>query len=89
MKTIRSKKNSMLKYVVFEEKFYSEEVGEYIGYGIICYNEFGQEVERIEDISLDKKFVRNLARKFNKFSLSAVHFMDAVLDAIDWILNPN
>ena len=83
MKTNCSKKDSKIRYTIFEEKYYSEEVGEYIGYGIMCSDICGREIERIEDISLDQFFVKDLADKFNRYSLSPIHFVDAVIDAIE------
>ena len=83
MKTNCSNKNSKVRYIIFEEKYYSEEVGEYIGYGIKCSDACGREIERIEDISLDYDFVKDLADNFNTHSLSPIHFIDAVIDAIE------
>lgn len=83
MKRNCSKKNSKFIYSVFEEKYYSEEVGEYIGYGIMCSDICSREIESIEDISIDQFFVKDLADKFNRYSLSPIHFVDAVIDAIE------
>ena len=70
------------QYEIIKETAQNEDIGEYETYGIKCLSHDGS-IKIISDISTDKKFVFNLVNKFNELDLDIIHFMDAVLDAIN------
>ncbi|MBE6901237.1 MAG: hypothetical protein E7478_02065 [Ruminococcaceae bacterium] len=65
-------------YSVIEQKCRTEELGEYITYGIqaVCCGES----QLISDITTDKAQAESMAECFNKNRLSLIHFPEVVED---------
>ena len=69
-------------YTVIAEALYSEDIGDYISYGISVHTE-GREVERISDISDEQELVKGLAELCNREGLDVIHFRDVVEDFLN------
>ena len=69
------------KYTLREDFMFEEEVGSYIGYGITCTSDRGE--EHIPNISTDRAAVAAMAERFNRYRLSPIHFKDAVEEEIE------
>lgn len=66
-----------------EEEIYNDEIlGKYLSHGInlIEDNEEKRIIKSINDISLDKGFVENVAYLFNYYQLDPIHFEEAIDD---------
>ncbi len=68
---------SPVRYVCLESLCKSEDLGEYITYGIALA---GAGAPYIKDVSLDKNSVEALAEKLTRRELSPIHLMDAIED---------
>lgn len=69
-----------VKYEVIREKLKSDELGEYISYGISASD--GLQNVKISDISVSEQNVKNLAMLLNRNKVSLEHFGDIVNDFI-------
>ena len=72
-------KSMIYDYTVIAEALYSEDIGDYISYGISVHTE-GGEIERISDISDEQELVKGLAELCNREGLDVIHFKDVVED---------
>ncbi len=71
-------------YKTFEQRLFLEDWGYYQTYGIQCCSaSTGEVLAVIQDISTDRKFVTQLAKRCTRGQLSPLHFWDVVLDALD------
>ncbi len=73
----------MYLYVPLEEHLHSNEIGDYISFGLILKDENGKELNRISDISNDCFFVAELCRIFNMYQLSPIHLLDVIEDFLN------
>ena len=67
------------EYEIIEEKFFNEDFGEYISYGIKNKNNN----MHCSDISCDYEFVLNLVKLLNSGEVSETHFLDIIQDTIE------
>ncbi len=73
----------MYLYVPLEEHLHSNEIEDYISFGLILKDENGKELNRISDISNDSSFVTELCRIFNMYQLSPIHLLDVIEDFLN------
>ena len=66
-------------YKTFEQRLFLEDWG----YLQCCSASTGEVLAVIQDISTDRKFVTQLAKRCTRGQLSPLHFWDVVLDALD------
>ncbi|MBQ8372615.1 MAG: hypothetical protein IJX38_06750 [Clostridia bacterium] len=78
----RSNKHASVTYKTYADTFIHEEVGEYVGYGIIALDENGVELDRVPDVALDEAFVEDLAKSMTDNGVSLLHLWEVVEDAI-------
>ena len=64
------------------KKTYSEDIGEYVAFGIECTDEEGRRIALCADISTDGELVESLCNAFNNGNLSPLHFADVIEDVI-------
>ncbi|MBR5542860.1 MAG: hypothetical protein IKU65_02040 [Oscillospiraceae bacterium] len=62
-----------MKYIIFKETVFNEEMGEYMSYGI-SVREKGNEVRRFSDVCRSRKRVCRLCRLCNRLKVSAEQF---------------
>ena len=67
-----------MKYGIFSQRRFSEDNGDYIGWGIECRTEDGETVERIEDFSENEALARRAADALNREKVERVHLMDVL-----------
>lgn len=72
----------MIRYVPFAEVFYSNDVGEYVSFGIVAKDKYNRDIMRVSDISVDEAFVNELCRIFNANQLSLIHFSEVIDDVL-------
>ena len=66
-------------YRPFSEKYYSEDIGTYIAYGISVY--CGEaELLRISDICADRCLVEDLCRRCTEGELDPIHIYEVIED---------
>ena len=70
------------RYQLFTSRVRMEELPEQDSFGLQLW-EGDRLVDEIPDISADRDFVRDLARRFTRGQLAPVHFWDAVEDALE------
>ena len=73
----------MYVYLITEEEFCHEDVGNYVAYGLkVIFATYGvySEILRISDISTDKNSVIKLADLCNRNQASPVHIFDVIQD---------
>ena len=69
----------MYKYLTVKEKLFHEDIGAYISYGIICIDkETKREISKVSDVSTRKAFVKALAKKFTRLTLSPDNLLSAI-----------
>lgn len=76
----------MYYYLPVREQLSSPYVGNYVAYGIRALETDGgdwREVAFVSDISTSSSFTKRLAKLFTDGQLAPIHFLDAVLDAIE------
>lgn len=66
-------------YEVTEELMESEELGDYVTFGIAVYSG-KEEVMRVRDVSTDLDAVRDLAERCTSGELAPVHLFDVIED---------
>lgn len=71
----------MYRYKTVKERLTHPDLGTYVSYGIRAYDD-GVVAAFVSDVSTDKHFVKELARKFTESQLSPCHLADVVTDAI-------
>lgn len=72
----------MFHYHLLKEILYSDELGEYISFGIQVTNQRGDKVASVSDISTKQDYVEELCRLFNKNNLSPLHLRDVIEDML-------
>lgn len=71
----------MIKYKSIRENLFSEEIGNYVSYGIELIDD-GLIVRKISDISTDEKTVLHLVSLANELELSPIHIDDVIEDIL-------
>ncbi len=71
-----------MRYEVFCETLFQEEVGYYQTYGIRLVDANGKVKAQTSDVSTDKKFVETLAQRCTKGGLAAEHLRDVIEDSL-------
>ena len=75
----------MYQYLPTEEQLSSPYLGEYLSFGIAAFKICGgrrEQVAFISDVSTDKAFVEQLARRCTDAQLDPTHLKDVALDSI-------
>ncbi len=70
----------MFRYLPIAEHLHSDDIGDYIAFGISVLNSHHHEVERISDVSLHLKQIATLCEKCNTLALLPTHLRDVVED---------
>ena len=69
----------MYKYLTVKEKLFHKDIGPYISYGIRCIDKkTKREITKISDVSTRKAFVKALAKKFTRLTLSPDKLLSAI-----------
>ena len=69
--------------MTIKEKLFHEDIGPYVSYGIICIDKKAKrEISKVSDVSLNKAFVKALAKKFTRLSLSPENLLSAIEAAL-------
>lgn len=74
-----------MQYIPLKEDLYSADIGNYQTFGILAFDQIGdewREVARISDVSVDLQFVADLCARCNEGQLSPIHLRDVVEDAL-------
>ncbi len=66
-------------YEAVSEKLVSDELGEYVTYGIRC-SQNSVEMAFVSDVSVDEKEVKSLVAHFNSDQLDPLHLYDVLED---------
>ena len=69
-------------YSVTMEHMDSPETGPYLTYSIVL-TQHGKVLNRISDVSLNRKDAESIADKLNRNDVSPEHFFDVVQDEVD------
>lgn len=72
-----------MEYEIKTEILCSEELGEYVTYGVNAY-EGPVLVASVSDVSTDYEAVRELVRKINDGQLDPIHFSEVLAD---WLIS--
>ena len=75
----------MYRYLSIEEQLSSPYLGQYLSFGIAAYKICGgrqEQVAFISDVSTDKAFAEEFARRCTEAQLDPIHLKDAALDCI-------
>lgn len=75
----------MFRYLPIEEQLFSPYLGQYHSFGIAAFKICSgrqEQVAFISDVSTDKAFVEQLARRCTEAHLDPVHLKDVALDSI-------
>ena len=72
----------MFYYIVFSEVLHSDEIGQYISFGIQVQDANGHVIISISDVSTDQSFVSNICDECNSGALDPVHLMDIIEDRL-------
>lgn len=68
-------------YTVEKEKLYHKDIGEYTTFGLrACCK--GKCVAFISDVSVDERFVTELAERFTAAQLSVIHLKEVIDDIL-------
>lgn len=73
----------MYLYVPLEEHLHSNEIGDYLSFGLILKDENGRELVKISDISTDEAFITEMCQLFNIHQLSPIHLLDVIEDFLN------
>lgn len=71
----------MYRYKAVKEKLFHCDIGTYVSYGIKAFAD-GVEVAFISDVSVDKLFVKRLAKRYTKWQLEPSCLLEAVENAL-------
>ena len=72
----------MFRYLPFKENMHSDELGDYITFGIKAFNPSGCETICISDVSVNEAFVTDLCRKCMDAQLNPIHLLEVIEDYI-------
>ena len=65
----------MIKYYIFEEELFQEDLSKYRTYGI-----YASDDRKISDVSLDYDRLEDLVQRMNEGELHPIHLMDVIED---------
>ena len=69
----------MYKYKTIKENLFQDDIGPYVSYGIICIDRKAKRViTKVSDVSTKRAFVKAIARKFTRLSLSPEKLIAAI-----------
>ncbi|MBQ8388797.1 MAG: hypothetical protein IJX46_07725 [Clostridia bacterium] len=72
----------MNRYLLFEEKLCSDELGTYTSFGIKVLDPNGSKIISVSDVSTDKALVTKLCNLCTEHGLDPIHLMDVIEDNI-------
>ncbi len=72
----------MFRYLPIKESYYSDELGNYISFGIVVLNVSGSIITTVPDVSLDEKFVAELCCECTVNQLDPIHLLDVIEDRL-------
>lgn len=72
----------MFRYLPIKESFHSDELGDYISFGIIVLNTSGTVITSVSDVSLNESFVTNLCRECTVHQLDPIHLLEVIEDRL-------
>ncbi|MCD8158360.1 MAG: DUF6514 family protein [Clostridiales bacterium] len=75
----------MYLYIPVKQQLFNSVIGNYVSYGIECVEVKSEQAERVafvSDVSVDFRFVTDLALKCTLGQLSPYHLMDVIEDEL-------
>lgn len=72
----------MSRYLPFPEKLYSDELGDYLSFGIRATDAAGHEICSVSDVSVNGQLVRYYCHLFTLCRLQPIHLLDAIVDRL-------
>ena len=81
LSTIPSKEPNRYTYEVIREELHSDELGDYVTYGIQMSAE-NNVLKMISDVSTNREYVKELVQRCNSEQLDPIHIDDVVSDFI-------
>ena len=72
----------MFRYVVVQEDLFSPELGWYRSYGIGAENNKGEQITFVSDVSLEKVFTEEIAKRCTKGQLAPDQLLDVIFNFI-------
>lgn len=68
----------MFRYLPFKKSMHSDELKDYITFGIKAFSLSGCEIMSVSDVSINEAFVIDLCRKCIDAQLDPIHLLDVI-----------
>lgn len=72
----------MYQYRLTENRLYTEELGQYVSFGIDVANSSGQIILSVPDVSPDRQLVTDLCACCTQLQLDPIHLFDVLEDTL-------